>query len=285
MRIRALLAVGGLVLAGSACSSDDSGSPATSAATATSDATSSSGSDGDDTTVPVAPTLRILVTNDDGYASAGIDTLVEALRALPDVEITVVAPAENQSGTGDSVSADPVSATPAATASGYPATSVSGTPADSVNYALAEVFVDSPPDLVVSGSNEGQNLGFLTDVSGTVGAARTAARRGIPALAVSQGIADAPDYAAGVTAAVDWITEHRAEVQAFGDDVATVWSINAPTCATGTPRGVLTLPTATEPTGDEVLTDTDCTVADTDPADDVQAFNWGYITLSDVGLS
>ena len=53
------------------------------------------------------------------------------------------------------------------------------------------------PDVVLSGINQGQNLGALSDVSGTVGAARTAARHGIPALAVSQGTGNPPDYAAG----------------------------------------------------------------------------------------
>jgi 5'-nucleotidase len=125
----------------------------------------------------------------------------------------------------------------------------------------------------------------LTDVSGTVGAARTAARRGIPALAISQGLADAPDYAAGIDAAITWITEHRADILAFSGPEADVWSINAPTCTAGTPRGVLEIATAAEGTGEEVRTDVDCTVTDENPEHDVEAFNWGYITLSNVGLN
>jgi 5'-nucleotidase len=228
--------------------------------------------------------LRILVTNDDGYASQGIDAVVEALRALPDVEITVVAPAENQSGRGDSTTDGPVEATDTTTASGYPAVAVAGTPADSVNHALDVVLADAGPDLVVSGSNEGQNLGIITDVSGTVGAARTAARRGIPALAISQGIAEAPDFAAGVTAALDWIEEHRDAVLSFEGATADVWSINAPTCAVGVNKGVIEIATATESIGTEVGTDTDCSVELAEPSNDVEAFNAGWITLSNVGL-
>ena len=135
------------------------------------------------------PTLDILVTNDDGYAAPGIDALVERLRALPGVKLTVVAPATNQSGTSDRTTPGPVSAltaTEVTTASGYAATAVAGFPADSVNYALDVLKLS--PDLVVSGSNAGQNLGVVAPISGTVGAARTAVRRGVPGVAVSQEI-------------------------------------------------------------------------------------------------
>jgi 5'-nucleotidase len=270
-----------------ACSSNDDPSGESTSDTKTGATTESSATPtfATTTTVPPAPgLLRILVTNDDGYASDGIDTLVEALRGLPDVELTVVAPATNQSGKGDSTTeGGTLNAAPAATNSGFAATSVEGTPADSVNYALDQIFVDTPPDLVVSGSNQGQNLGVLTDISGTVGAARTAARRGIPALAVSQGLADAPDYPASVGAAIDWITTHRDQILGFAGETAEVWNINAPTCAIGTPRGVVEVPTAAESTGDEVLTDIDCTATDENPTSDVEAFKWGYISLSEVG--
>lgn len=279
LRAAALLGLVSLLAVGTACSSDDDPGPdagSTAASTAV-----------EATTTTIDPNvLRILVTNDDGYSSEGIDALVVALQGLPDVHITVVAPAENQSGKGDTTTEGiPVGATSGTTLSGFQATVVEGTPADSVNDALNRVLVDLPPHLVVSGSNQGQNLGVLTDVSGTIGAARTAARRGIPALAISQGLADQPDYAAGIDVALAWITEHRADIMSFSGPQAEVWSINAPTCAVGTPRGVLEIETATKGTGTEVRTDIDCTVTDDDPAHDVEAFNWGYITLSNVGLT
>ena len=140
--------------------------------------------------------LRILVTNDDGVGAEGIDVVVEALRTLPDVEITVVAPAENQSGTGDTLSDVAPPAEEAATLSGYPATAVSGTPGDSVRHALDVVFAGNPPDLIVSGSNEGQNVCPWAELSGTVGAARIGARAGVPAFAISQAaLGVEPDFA------------------------------------------------------------------------------------------
>ena len=80
--------------------------------------------------------LRILVSNDDGFDALGIDAVVEALRALPGVTVTVVAPATNQSGTGEQITDGPLTATSEQTLSGYPATAVQGFPADSIIYAI-----------------------------------------------------------------------------------------------------------------------------------------------------
>ena len=79
--------------------------------------------------------FKVLVTNDDGYSSAGIDAAVQVLRFLPNVEVTVVAPATNQSGSGRRTSPGPLTATNQMTASGYPAKAVVGFPADAVLYA------------------------------------------------------------------------------------------------------------------------------------------------------
>src|SRR6476646_2216929 len=166
----------GAVTALAACSSDSS-TPAAST-----------------TTKPATAPLTILVTNDDGYAAPGISTVTQALAALPDVRVTVVAPATNQSGTGGQTTAGTLTTLPGTqeTAPGHPATAVVGFPADSVNYALDTMHLE--PDLVVSGINQGQNLGPLAAVSGPVGAAKRAAAAGIPAIAVSQGIAADPQY-------------------------------------------------------------------------------------------
>ena len=136
---------------------------------------SSGSSDGDGTA------LRILVTNDDGVKAEGIDAVVEALRQDPNNEITVSAPAENQSGRGDQrrETPPPIEGADSTTLSGYPATAVNGYPADSVVYALDNLYPNEPPHVVLSGINEGQNvgniMGLLSQVSGTVGAAKTAA--------------------------------------------------------------------------------------------------------------
>ena len=102
----------------------------------------------------------MLVTNDDGVKAPGIDVLVEALRKLPNVRVTVVAPAENQSGDGRPATPDPASLTTSktTTASGYPAVAVNGFPADTVLWALGG-GVKQRPDLVVSGINSAENVG------------------------------------------------------------------------------------------------------------------------------
>jgi methylase of polypeptide subunit release factors len=91
---------------------------------------------------------RVIVTNDDGIDAPGIDALVTALSTLPDVELTIVAPAENQSGTSMNLTDGEVVASDAATSSGVAATAVVGFPADSVRWALENLDVDF--DLVVS---------------------------------------------------------------------------------------------------------------------------------------
>jgi 5'-nucleotidase len=240
-------------------------------------ACSSGGGDNDagPSTSRPAPTLSILVTNDDGYDAAGIDTVAEALSELPNVEVTVVAPATNQSGTGAKTSPGELSATDQETASGLPATAVAGFPADSVNYALDTMGLE--PDLVVAGINEGQNLGPITDVSGTVGAAKTAAARGIPAVAASQGNVDPPDYDSGATYVVDWVTAHRRQLIA-GNVVADVVNMNFPTCTEGEIRGVVQVPLATDATG--AVDNADCTSTKTSPTTDIEAFLEGYVPVT-----
>jgi 5'-nucleotidase len=136
---------------------------------------------------------RILVTNDDGVRAAGILALAEALRPLG--EVTIVAPAENQSGKGQSITiTDPIYVDKVTLPGEIPAWSVVATPASCVKVALGALMTERP-DLVVSGINRGYNLGAVTDVSGTVGAAREAALDGIPAIAASLAAEGHPSYA------------------------------------------------------------------------------------------
>ena len=121
-------------------------------------------------------TLRILLTNDDGIDSPGIRAMYEGLSTIGDV--TVVAPADDQSAVGRSMSHE-TSVTESEF--GY---ALHGTPADCVVAGLAEL---SPaPDIVVSGCNEGANLGeYVLGRSGTIGAAVEAAFFEVPAIATS----------------------------------------------------------------------------------------------------
>ncbi len=124
--------------------------------------------------------MRILISNDDGYLAPGLQALADALASVAD--IVVVAPDSNRSGASNSLSLDrPLSVQQAPNGFYF----VNGTPSDCVHVALTGLL-DYRPDLVVSGINNGQNMGDDTLYSGTVAAATEAYLFGIPAIAFSQ---------------------------------------------------------------------------------------------------
>ena len=124
--------------------------------------------------------MKILICNDDGYQAAGIVALYEALRTVADVE--VVAPEQNNSAKSNALTLhSPMYVQTAANGFRY----VNGTPADCVHIALTGLL-GYRPDLVVSGINNGANMGDDTIYSGTVGAAMEGYLFGIPAIAFSQ---------------------------------------------------------------------------------------------------
>jgi 5'-nucleotidase len=128
----------------------------------------------------------ILLTNDDGIHSAGLWAAAEALSTLG--EVTVVAPAAPQSGTGRSHPGTTSGRVEVLekTIGGETrrAYAVDGTPAQAVLFGLLEIL-SAPPALVVAGINYGENVGLGIGVSGTIGAAMEAAAAGVRALAVS----------------------------------------------------------------------------------------------------
>lgn len=124
--------------------------------------------------------MKILICNDDGYQAPGILALHEALKDLAQVE--VVAPEHNNSAKSNALTLHtPLYVTQAPNGFRY----VNGTPADCVHIALTGLL-DYRPDLVVSGINNGANMGDDTIYSGTVGAAMEGYLFGIPAIAFSQ---------------------------------------------------------------------------------------------------
>lgn len=128
--------------------------------------------------------MRILLTNDDGIHAPGLWEAAKAL--LPLGQVLVCAPDREQSGVGGSITLQiPVRVTPFPTrVDGVEAYTVEGTPADAVIIAT-EVLWERPPDLVVSGINQGSNLGEDVLLSGTVGGALQGWFRGIPSIAIS----------------------------------------------------------------------------------------------------
>lgn len=126
--------------------------------------------------------MRILIANDDGYLAPGLAALVAACEGLG--EIKVIAPEQNASGTSNSLSLHrPLSVHQGVNGFHF----VNGTPSDCVHLALtAPLFDDWRPDLVLSGINNGANMGDDTIYSGTVAAATEAFLFNIPAIAFSQ---------------------------------------------------------------------------------------------------
>jgi 5'-nucleotidase len=124
--------------------------------------------------------MKILISNDDGFTAPGIVALYEALKGLADVE--VVAPEHNNSAKSNALTLhSPLYVHTAPNGFRY----INGTPADCVHIALTGLL-GYRPDLVVSGINNGANMGDDTIYSGTVGAAMEGYLFGVPAIAFSQ---------------------------------------------------------------------------------------------------
>ena len=125
--------------------------------------------------------MRILITNDDGINAPGIYALEKIAAKFSD-DIWIVAPAEEQSGAGHSLTLTrPLRLRQHA----EKRFSVTGTPTDAVTMALKKVM-ETPPDLILSGINRGANLGDDVTYSGTVSAALEGALAGIRSIALSQ---------------------------------------------------------------------------------------------------
>ncbi|MCX8116026.1 MAG: 5'/3'-nucleotidase SurE [Burkholderiaceae bacterium] len=123
--------------------------------------------------------MRILVSNDDGYLAPGVAALADAMR--PFGEVTVVAPEQNHSGASNSLTLTrPLTVHRADNGFLF----INGTPTDCVHIALTGLL-EQRPDLVVSGINNGQNMGDDTIYSGTVAGAMEGFLFGVPAIAFS----------------------------------------------------------------------------------------------------
>jgi 5'-nucleotidase len=235
------------------------------------------------TSIQAQAPYRILVTNDDGVRAPGILALAQALKPLG--EVTVVAPADNQSAKSHSLSiTDPVYVDPVVLGGGLEAFAATATPASCVKVALLALMKERP-HLVVSGINRGVNVGRIAYVSGTVGAAREATLHGIPSIASSLDVTGGfSDY----TAAAKATAEVAAIVKAHGLPAGVFLNVNVPA---GVPRGTR-LATQSKLTGDEKWIEHTNPrgrryfwnefaepTSDTDPASDVSAVAAGYVAV------
>ena len=192
------------------------------------------------------PGLAILLTNDDGFEAPGITVVRDALIAAGH-RVTVVAPLYDRSGSAMSV-------TTSGTIDYYRQEegvwAIDGTPADAVTLALVHVMRSDPPDLVVSGADFGHNVGANVLGSGTVGAALTAARAGVPAIALSVAVdsgergqptpfSSTTDALAPAAAFLVEVVRQLAETGGAGLlPPRAVLNVNYPAVGTGTPAGV-----------------------------------------------
>jgi len=247
--------------------------------------------------------LHVLVTNDDGVDAPGLDALVQALCRLPSVEVTVVAPTTNQTGASGTITTTPFDVVSATTLSGRPATAVAGTPSDAALFGLRQLL-PSPPALVVAGINEGPNLADFVTMSGTVAAALAAARLGVPAVAVSAGLAPEIDYAPPARFAASFVARFRDDAGlrsgmrlAGAQPSGIVLNVNFPPIPA---RGVRVVPlgriadvtgyariadSGTRVTGEPVIVARDIPRVHREstldaPTTDLEAFNHGYVSVT-----
>jgi 5'-nucleotidase len=169
---------------------------------------------------------RILLTNDDGYTSEGIQVLADTLETF--AEVWVVAPKGEQSGVSHALTLDRPLRVERLGARRF---AVDGTPTDCVTLATSNLMAESPPDIVVSGINFGGNMGVDVHYSGTVSAAFEGVILGFPALAVSQQRGEGFEFHTAATYArqlTGWVLEN-------GLPNDTLLNVNIPV---GNPKGV-----------------------------------------------
>jgi 5'-nucleotidase len=238
--------------------------------------------------------MRILLTNDDGLRAKGLEVLERIARTLSD-DVWVVAPAEEQSGKGRSLTlTEPVRLR----RFGERRFAVTGTPTDSVMLALAEVMKDAKPDLILSGVNRGANLGEDVSYSGTVAAAMEGALAGIRSIALSQryaasGLGDAVTFAA----AEAWGEKVLRPLIAMDWAPRTLMNVNFPPVAADAVQGIravgqglrdygrLNLDKRTDPRGFDYYWFGLGRVPHTPiAATDLEAIELGYVTVTPLHL-
>jgi 5'-nucleotidase len=233
---------------------------------------------------------RILVTNDDGIAAAGIGALERVARELSD-DVWVVAPEHNQSGAGHSLTLRrPLRLRRLSERH----VAVDGSPTDCVILALQHILADAPVDLVLSGINHGSNLAEDVTYSGTVAAAMEATLFKVPAVALSQRAADRKQ--------VRWDTAERWAPELLRGLLAAGWprdvliNVNFPDLAPDEVRGWRVCSQGARKIGDQLVERIDPRGEpyvwigelreSNDPAEgtDLAAINAGHISVTPVHL-
>lgn len=230
--------------------------------------------------------MRILLSNDDGILAPGLAAMREALVTLG--EVAVVAPASVQSAAGHGITvAGPLAVSRVHVQDSFFGHAVEGRPADCVKLAVSRLLT-TPPELVVSGINDGANAGINVLYSGTVAAAAEGALLGFPAVAVSMERGQERDFRRAAQIVLPII---RSLVES-GLRPGQLVSINLPDLAPGLPRGVRVVPQATRgmeehyvqfsgPDGRDYYWLSEGRFKSEEPADnDLDALREGFVTIT-----
>ena len=184
--------------------------------------------------------MQILLTNDDGIYAPGLAAMEQELARLG--EVTVVAPAVEQSGVGHSITfLSPLMAKEVFDGDRRRGWAVEGSPADCVKLAIGQ-FCPRRPDLIVSGINGGFNIGINVLYSGTVAGATEGALFGIPSVAVSLEYDERAKFDRAAVLAVDLIEQILEQQDPRSEPL---YNINIPTVALDRPTEVRVVPMAT----------------------------------------
>jgi 5'-nucleotidase len=185
--------------------------------------------------------MHILLTNDDGIFAPGLAAVCKQLKTLEDVEITVAAPADSQSGASHSITyKSPLTCNHIDVNNLFRGYSVQGSPADCVKLAYLQL-TDKPIDLVISGMNNGLNTGINVYYSGTVAAAMEAGFLKIPSIALSLACDEPMDFKTASEYSLN-IIKKLIPVIKGGD----VFNVNIPKLSEGKPKGVRIVPQSTK---------------------------------------
>lgn len=173
--------------------------------------------------------MRILLSNDDGIESRGLEALVRALHA--DHEVVLSAPLQQQSGMAHALTVrrpmELVQNKRLEGKYGVEAWAVAGTPTDSVKLYL-EALAETKPDVVISGINHGANLATDILYSGTVGAALEGFLHEIPSFAVSLDIESEIPYEEAAVIFAAYMEEVLADYSGTGGKHAFLYNVNFP---------------------------------------------------------
>lgn len=230
--------------------------------------------------------MRILISNDDGVGAPGIEALVRSLSSI--AEIVVMAPDRNRSGASNSLSLSRPLRVRQLDNGHY---SVEGTPTDCVHLALTG-FIESNFDIVVSGINQGANLGDDILYSGTVAAAMEGRSLGLPAIAISMAGDNIHHYETGAHIAKQMVLN----LSSHGRDLQTILNVNVPDLPLSEIKGLQVTRLGTRHTAAPVVQGTDPRghslywiglpgpEADSGPGTDFYAVNQGFVSVTPLHL-